>query len=529
MRSVAIVAVMVRITVVACMNASLASVQSPQHLHLYVDGVSGSDEATGEHVQQPLRTLSAAQRAARAAGVPTTVHAGPGTYSPLSLNELDAGVRYQGVPGAIISAGVKLAANGFAAVPSADPVYGRLPTATRAGVERFDITPLGLPSSALGITDMQLSCGGEPMNLATWPSNGSWAHTGANVSSNGFVFPSDAPIPLEPTGLWLAGFFIYDWSDSRIPVESVVKSNHTLFADTTGASYVRTGGQFIPGARFRFLNLPEFLDTSGQFWLDRSTNYLYVMKQHGATCTLAVGAIALQLTNTAHVSIAGFSIESAATSVVSISDSSSIRLHNCSVRNGMVGISVTGGAGVVIADVEVQAIGGTGISILGGDRPTLTRGDHLVTNCTIHDFARINWCYHPGIQLEGVGNIASYNEIYNAPHQGILVGGNDQLITHNVFHDLLLESFDSGAIYKSDRDWTARGLVVSSNFFYNLGSTSPSDRCNPHTACCRHVRRTLRVPPPFPERSKPTNTLDMLLTRLFTWTQQSTGSRLQVI
>ena len=56
-----------------------------------------------------------------------------------------------------------------------------------------------------------------------------------------------------------------------------------------------------------------------------------------------------------------------------------------------------------------------------------------------------------------------------------------------MFHDLLLESFDSGAIYKSDRDWTARGLVMASNFFYNLGSTAPSDKCNPHTACCRHA------------------------------------------
>eukprot|EP01052_Picozoa_sp_SAG31_P017513 SAG31_NODE_1200_length_9419_cov_15.101717_2_plen_468_part_00 len=452
--------------------------------------------------RQPLRSLAAAQRVARAAAVPTTVHAAAGTYSSLSLNELDAGVRYQGARGATISAGVNLDANGFDAIPSTDPVYGRVPPAARAAVERFDITALNVPDSALGITDMQLSCGGEAMNLVTWPSNGSWAHTGANVSSNGFVFPSDAPLPPEPTGLWLAGFFVYDWSDSRIPVESVVMSNHTLFADTSGAHYVYANGQFNPEARFRFLNLPEFLDTQGQFWLDRSTKHLYVMKQHAASCTLAVGATALQLANTSHVSIAGFSIESAATSVVSISDSSSIDLHNCSVHNGMVGISVTGGVGVIIADVEVQAIGGTGISISGGDRPTLSRGDHAVINCTVHDFARINWCYHPGIQLEGVGNIASYNEIYNAPHQGILVGGNDHLIDHNVFHDLLLQSFDSGAIYKSDRDWTARGLVISSNFFYNLGSTAPSDRCNPHTSCCRHVRQfNTRNQPAFVRRS----------------------------
>ena len=28
---------------------------------------------------------------------------------------------------------------------------------------------------------------------------------------------------------------------------------------------------------------------------------------------------------------------------------------------------------------------------------------------------------------------------------------------------------------------------MASNFFYNLGSTAPSDKCNPHTACFRHA------------------------------------------
>lgn len=42
-----------------------------------------------------------------------------------------------------------------------------------------------------------------------------------------------------------------------------------------------------------------------------------------------------------------------------------------------------------VADVEVLSIGGTAISIAGGDRPTLTPGHHSVTNCSIHDYARV--------------------------------------------------------------------------------------------------------------------------------------------
>ena len=85
-----------------------------------------------------------------------------------------------------------------------------------------------------------------------------------------------------------------------------------------------------------------------------------------------------------------------------------------------------------------MSLGATAISISGGDRPTLRAGFHSVSNCTIHDYAKVHWCYHPGVEIEGVGHTVTHNEIYSAPHQGILVNGNDHRIAFNVFHDLLL-------------------------------------------------------------------------------------------
>eukprot|EP01045_Picozoa_sp_COSAG04_P004323 COSAG04_NODE_186_length_21024_cov_6.326069_9_plen_523_part_00 len=282
-----------------------------------------------------------------------------------------------------------------------------------------------------------------------------------------------------------------DWFDSQIPVTSVVASNHTLFADTTTAGYVNASKHFNAGARFRFLNAPEFLVRPGLFWLDTETEFLYMyLNKTGDTtgaCTLAVAPTALTITGAVHISVTGFTIDSAQRTIVSIANSSFVSLSNCTVRNGMDGIDVDGGEHVSISDSEVKSLGGTAISIEGGDRPSLRRGDHSVTNCTIHDYARVHWCYQPGVELKGVGHTVANNEIHTAPHQGILVSGNDHTIHRNVLHDLLLSSFDSGAIYKSDRDWTTRGLVVSSNFFYDLGSTSPADKCGVKTSCCRHA------------------------------------------
>ena len=410
---------------------------------IYVDAAAGRDAAAADGTdlgggwagwdpRRPLRTLGAAQRAARVAlgngarGV--TVRAAAGRYAPLSLGAHDSGgdgaeVRYEGASGAVISAGATLPASGFHPAPPTDPISGRLPAGAQATTRRFDLGAMGISASELSSGDptgVVLTCEGATVSLASWPSNGSWAHTGAPVGASGFVYPADAPIPAAADGLWLAGYFVYDWADSRIPVERVVASNRTLFATTQ--RYVKSTGHFIPDARFRFLNLPEFLG-AGQFWLSNTTGHLYLRTQQPQpqpSCTLAVGRTALQVANTSHISVSGFTLESAQSDVATISDSHFIRVRNCTVRDGGVsGIAVSGGSHVEISDVEVSAIGGTGISVIGGDRPTLTRGNHSVSNCTVHDFAKVLWCYHPGIEMEGVGNVASGNEIYNAPHQGI--------------------------------------------------------------------------------------------------------------
>ena len=403
-------------------------------------------------------------------------------------------MRYEGAPGAVISGGVELPRGSL--VPPGDPIFGRLPAATRATTRRFNISGLiGPTPSDIVSGGVQLVCDGRALDLAAWPNNGSWAHTGAVVGRDGFTFPADAPIPAEAHGLWAEGYFVFDWFDSRIPVTSVNTSNHTLFATPSG--YVKTDGHFNAGARFRFLNLPELLQRPGQFWLNINASSAHAMLYvtfagsdaaagRGGTCTLAVAPTVLNIRNARHISFSGFLIESAQETLVAIANSSYVSISNCTVRTGLSGIEVVGGEHVTISDVEATSLGGTAISIDGGDRALLLPGSHSVTNCTIHDYAKVLWCYHPGVNIRGVGNTVTNNEIFQAPHQGILVYGNDHLIAFNVLHDLLLESFDSGAIYKSDRDWTARGLVMDSNFFYNLGSTSPSDRCNPHTACCRH-------------------------------------------
>jgi hypothetical protein len=133
-------------------------------VHIYVDATAGRADdtptASAEDPGRPLRTLRAGQLAARSAmqrpGVDgVTVHAAAGAYAPLSLGALDTAVRFDGAPGASISAGVSLPPAGFEAVPPSDPVHSRLPAAVRATSQRFNL-------GALGVTTAQLLAGNGP-------------------------------------------------------------------------------------------------------------------------------------------------------------------------------------------------------------------------------------------------------------------------------------------------------------------------------------------------------------------------------
>ena len=71
---------------------------------------------------------------------------------------------------------------------------------------------------------------------------------------------------------------------------------------------------------------------------------------------------------------------------------------------------------------------------------TLTRGDNLLSECRIRDWSRWKRTYQPGISWAGVGNNFTYNHLYNAPHAGILGGGECSVwkITH--LFDLLIKT-----------------------------------------------------------------------------------------
>lgn len=90
-------------------------------------------------------------------------------------------------------------------------------------------------------------------------------------------------------------------------------------------------------------------------------------------------------------------------------------------------------------------------------------------NTEISNFSRLQRCYSPAINIEGVGITVSNNLIYDGPHTAIVFSGNNNSIEYNEIHSVGQETDDLGAIY-SGRDWTYRGNKINYNYIHNLGN-----------------------------------------------------------
>jgi hypothetical protein len=148
---------------------------------------------------------------------------------------------------------------------------------------------------------------------------------------------------------------------------------------------------------------------------------------------------------------------------IRISTSRRIRLSNVSVRDvSGQGIDVVGGEDVSIDSSRVLRSGAGGIRIGGGDRARLRGCRHRVKGTSVDSFALWNLAYNPAVSVWGVEVSILACSLRSGPHSGILIAGNDHLVSNCVLSGLLKETRDAGAIYMG-RDLSARGNRIEAN------------------------------------------------------------------
>ncbi len=334
-----------------------------------------------------------------------------------------------------------------------------------------------------GVAFRQLFFRGERMVMARYPNvapddphGGTWAHIlavdGPHVK-NRFTCTDD--VEKNWTNVQHAEVCIHpghDWAWNIIPIKSVDRARSEI------ALAKNTSYDLRIGDRYFVQSLLEELDSPGEWYLDRGSSVLYFWPP----ADLAEGDLLAPVTDTVirmegaqHITVRGFTIQACDGDAVQIRDCDSCLIAGSVIRNcGGWAVSIAGGKDSGAFGNDICFTGHGGISVNGGDRKTLERGDNFATNNYVHHVARFWITYRPGVSCRGVGNLVSHNLIHDTPHAGLLLHGNENLVEFNHVHHTNLGSADTGGIYFCSRDWTQRGNIIRHNIFHHLGGFGKS-------------------------------------------------------
>lgn len=468
---------------------------------VFVDAL-GSDLNDGS-MARPFNTLARARdevRRLRSRNVtgPLAVTVRPGRYrvrEAIEFGRQDSGaagapVVYRGTgPGRpVFHGGARL--GGFVPVTDA-AVLARLPEESRGRVWQCDLRSRGITNfgelRVRGFAQppspptVEVFFNGRPLTLARWPNEG---FVGIQRLVDGGFKAAGRPSVFEyvddrharwtaAPDAWLFGYFRYLWADATIRVGKIDPARRTV---TTAEAYDYGGGMTTEqGIAYYAFNLLEEIDRPGEWYLDRGTGLLYLLPPADpATATIEIGLLAtpmMVLKGVSNLRLEGLDFDLGRYHGLILEDCTNAVIAGCTVtRLAGNGISVLGGRSNTLFGCDLSLIGRRATEVIGGDRATLEPGGHLVENCRIHDFGRIDRTYTPAIQLEGVGNRVAHNLLYDAPSSVMRIEGNDHLIEFNDVHSAVRESDDQGAMELFGNP-TYRGVVFRHNRFRNIGKT----------------------------------------------------------
>ena len=263
--------------------------------------------------------------------------------------------------------------------------------------------------------------------------------------------------------VWIWEALIHEFAQSTVPLKTFDYENRTI-----EQKYVSRYGA-VAGSSYRIFNVPEELDLPGEWYLDRETGMLYLYPDgdlNGAEISLTVATEDLiTVTDAAYLRFENLTVRGSRGAGV-VLRGNDITVSGCRVSEvSGIGVFADGYRNTVIG-CEIVNTGSSGVSVTGGDRPTLTSGENRVENNLIRGAGFLESGH--GITLSGVGTVCAHNEVCDSPAAGIAYWGNNIIVEYNVLHDVELYTDDGAAIY-TGRRWDCGGGVVRYNVMYNLG------------------------------------------------------------
>ena len=459
------------------------------------------DDANPGTRERPLASIPKAVEAMRGSG-PGTIWVGPGEYyleKGLAFDSQHAGTAEQPLvlrgtePGQVRLTGARVVDN-FRPL-TADEAQGLISPEAKQQVLVADLTPQGfpplgpLPEKHRDHGQEEVVCGDRPMQSARWPNEGfvefdkvldSGASGVTHWVSRTVYRPGSFQFPGERAkswdfrrGVWLHGFWCYEWSDEVLKAASYDPASGELRLAAKHAYGVGSPWRKDSKHPFYALHVFEELDQPGEYYLDRRTGILYLYPpadlEH-ATVEIGMWPEAMvTMEQVTDLRLEGLTFDLGRYHGIVLKDCRRCLVAGCTVsRMAGNGISIHGGAENGLLGCDVHTTGRRATEVIGGDRATLTPGRHFVENCRLHGFGRIDRTYTPAIQLEGVGHRVAHNLMYDGPSSVMRIEGNDHVIEYNEVFNAVTESDDQGGM-ELFANPTYRGVVFRHNRFTNCG------------------------------------------------------------
>lgn len=266
---------------------------------------------------------------------------------------------------------------------------------------------------------------------------------------------------------FVCGCWCHDWAEQHQRVEKLDCATRAFELSKPYHQYL-----YAKGAYFYGCNMLCELDEPGEWYIHRKSGKLIVWMPEGGNAKprveLSMASRLFELTGATDVVFRGLVFETSRNSALRMKDCTDCRVEGCTIRNvGQHALIVEDGARCGARDCRFYGMGGGGAWLVDGNRATLTRSDHFVEGCDIHDFGRWNRMYRPGVCLAGVGMRAERNRIHDAPHAAVLYFGCNLLMRSNEVYRVCRGSKDCGAFY-TGRSWTLRGNKVTDNYIHDI-------------------------------------------------------------
>lgn len=290
---------------------------------------------------------------------------------------------------------------------------------------------------------------------------------------------------LNADSVWIGGHPGYDFRYERNSLGSIDTENKTI----TLATATEFGVDSEESRRWKAYNLLEEIDTPGEWYVDVNTMILYYYPPYDiANEKLEISFLEedmISINNAKYITFEGIEFAESRCGAVKMTDVSDITVKNCVFKNldgsavEMEGTQkaetnnhwwqrqqIDAAYNCNIIDNIFYNIGGSAISINGGNVDTLTKANNIFENNFVFRYgtkARAS----VAVSVKGCGNIVRNNNISSGSFHAITYYGNDHVISNNEIYNVNKSTDDVGAIY-TGRNYLHRGTEISYNYLHDL-------------------------------------------------------------